>query len=292
VSASAPAAVPAAPAVAKAPTVELLEPGAEPRQQLRLAIPANGKEAATMTMSVRTSISAQGATLPEQAMKVSVRISSVAGTPEGELTPVAFTYGKFTMVPPAGAPAAAAQQMQAMLDEAASLKGSFKVDKRGFVSDPELDTSGLHNPMLVSLMSGMKQSIQQMSNPLPEEAVGVGARWRTTHDLDSMGMKIKQAAVYKVLKLSPTSAVCEIEVTQIATPSAIEVPNQPGLKTFLDSLTGSGKGKANITLSRVFPNSSLSLTSQVDTRVEAPPDQGGTQRVKTNMSMDMTLVPN
>ena len=51
------------------------------------------------------------------------------------------------------------------------------------------------------LMDQMKDSFSSVAAPLPEEAVGPGARWEVKMPIKSQGMTIDQTATYELVSL-------------------------------------------------------------------------------------------
>jgi hypothetical protein len=123
------------------------------------------------------------------------------------------------------------------------MKGHVIVSSRGFVKDADLVIPPkMMDPATKQFIEEIKQSSYQMSLPLPEEAVGVGAKWLTTATVKQDGMVLKQSITSQLRSLS--GDVAKVSFTIKLTGSAV------GLKSF----TSSGNGEMNLDLGRLIPS--------------------------------------
>ena len=79
------------------------------------------------------------------------------------------------------------------------LTGTGTVSSRGFSKGVEFKAPAGSNPQARQLMDQMKEFVTQLVAPLPEEAVGPGARWEAKTPLKSQGMTMDQTATYELV---------------------------------------------------------------------------------------------
>ena len=112
------------------------------------------------------------------------------------------------------------------------------------------------------LVEQLSNSLQQLSSPVPEEAVGIGAKWRINSDTSINGINLKQTTTYELLNVKNGVATLNVNLQQKETSSqVIDYPGLPldGILT-LKSFKANAQGKATIELDKVMPvNSQLNL---------------------------------
>ncbi len=64
--------------------------------------------------------------------------------------------------------------------------------------------------------------------PVPDEAIGVGARWRVVTALRAGGIIVKQTATYRLAGVDGDTWTIEVEAERIGEPQHIAVPGKPG----------------------------------------------------------------
>jgi hypothetical protein len=140
-----------------------------------------------------------------------------------------------------------------MLAEMRGMKGHVIVSSRGFTKEADLVIPPkMMDPETKQFMEEIKQSPYQMSRPLPEEAVGVGAKWLTTTTVKQDGMVLKQSITSELRSLSGDAA--KVSFTIKLTGSAAN----------LKSFTSSGNGEMNLDLGRLIPSlATVHVTSRI-----------------------------
>jgi hypothetical protein len=158
-----------------------------------------------------------------------------------------------------------------MLAEIRGMKGHAIVSSRGFMKEADfVIPPKMMDPETKQFMEEIKQSPYQMSRPLPEEAVGVGAKWLTTTTVKQDGMVLKQSITSELRSLNGDAA--KVSFTIKLTGSAV------GLKSF----TSSGNGEMSLDLGRLFPSlATVHMTSRcIETMA-----QGQDMATKVDMTM-------
>src|SRR5437867_11002112 len=99
----------------------------------------------------------------------------------------------------------------------------------------------------------MKDAVSTLSIPLPEEAIGPGAKWEVKLPVKSGGMTISQTATYQLASLEGERLAIHSSIAQQATSQKVQNPAMPGLKLDLNKMTGTGKGDLTCDLTQLLP---------------------------------------
>lgn len=293
--AQAPAAKEKAPAatVAGAPThvVTVRDFGATDRAPLRYRFAKGAKETMKMTMDLQTEITVDGQKAPSTrapviTMEADGMVTNVEANGSADVT---FTFSR-TGVDPTGVD----PQMQAMLGQMLkSMEGTVvktTLTTRGLCTRAEVMLPPGAAPSIQATIDGMKQSLSEMCLPLPEEAVGAGARWDVEMNLTSGGITMQQTNRVTLRERTGDSLVLDIEISQKADAQDVQSPQlPPGAKYRLNSLSGTGKGRSAIKLSSTVPTradvtSDALINSSVTVAANVP-----AQTMVQSMKMKMTI---
>ena len=277
----------------KTPQVELLNPGVEPRQQLRLKPAIDVKETTVMTVKMDMEISASGRSSPGAKIPVSVMTFETKVTkidPNGDIHyESAYTNVDITG-DPGNTPPAVRDAMRSALKSMVGMKGSFIMDNRGFHKGGNFILPEGADNNLKQMVRQMSKSIEQLTSPLPAEAVGKGAKWRVSSSSDFSGIKVNDISTYELASWQDGVASVNVSVEQQANPQNITSPQLPrGTTLTLKSLASQGRGATTMRLDRLIPvRSTWSVSSNSEMSVKAA---GSSQEspITTKMVMEMTL---
>lgn len=267
------------------PKVTLMDPGAEPRRVLRLTAPADGTQSARMKSRIQVSMKVPGADFPSPTMPWIVVDLTMKATERNASGDVTWTM-KVDRVgtEDAGAPADMVAMVRSSIAPLKDLTGAGQTTDRGltrFSSAQLPDDEG-------DSARELGQQVGQLGIPLPEEAVGIGARWSCKSTLHTQGLVVQQIATYELAELRSETAVVNLRTGQTAEPQAMNVPHLPaGITMLLESLKSSGTGRIELSLNRLLPDR---LTNRVETDLsilvrggEKP--ERRTQRVKVEVEL-------
>lgn len=277
----------------KTPQVELLNPGVEPRQQLRLKPAINVKETTVMTVKMDMDISASGqssaaAKIPVSVMTFETKVTKIA--PNGDIY-YEFAYTNADIVGDTGnTQPAALNAMRSALKNMVGVKGSFIMDNRGFNKGGDIILPEGADNNVKQMVRQMSNSIEQLASPLPAEAVGKGAKWRVSSSSDFSGINVKDIATYELASWQDGVASMNVSIEQQANPQNITSPQlPPGTTLTLKSFASQGRGAATMRLDRLIPfRSTVSISSNSEMSAKTA---GSSQEstIKTKMAMEMTL---
>ncbi|MEG5062985.1 DUF6263 family protein [Microcoleus sp. B3-A4] len=277
----------------KTPQVELLNPGVEPRQQLRLKPAIDVKETTVMTVKMDMDISASGqssaaAKIPVSVMTFETKVTKIA--PNGDIY-YEFAYTNADIVGDTGnTQPAALNAMRSALKNMVGVKGSFIMDNRGFHKGGDIILPEGADNNVKQMVRQMSNSIEQLASPLPAEAVGKGAKWRVSSSSNFSGINVKDIATYELASWQDGVASMNVSIEQQANPQNISSPQlPPGTTLTLKSFASQGRGTATMRLDRLIPfRSTVSISSNSEMSAKTA---GSSQEstIKTKMAMEMTL---
>ena len=278
-------------APADQPVVRLVEPGAEPRQELRYQFQVGHTETLTMDMGMRMSMSMAGQVMPEVAlptMRMAMTITTTEVTPDG-LARFDFAMTSADVLDTPDADPMVVAQLNASMAQIVGLSGWAQVDSRGYTLDGAINLPPDADPSLAQLMDSLEQSIHQMSAPLPAEPVGVGGSWEVTTSLDTGGFAVDQTAGYVMTALEGTTAAFNVTMNQVAGSQPMEMPGlPPGAVVNLDSLSSTGTGTMSVDFTSLVPTSTLVMSTEMVATISA---QGETHTMNMTMGIDVAIQP-
>ncbi|HSF72946.1 MAG TPA: DUF6263 family protein [Microcoleus sp.] len=277
----------------KTPQVELLNPGVEPRQELRLKPAIDVKETTVMTVKIDMEISASGRSSPGAKIPVSVMTFETKVTkidPNGDIH-YEFAYTNSDIAGDTGnMPPAVRDAMRSALKSMVGVKGSFIMDNRGFHKGGDFILPEGADNNLKQMVGQMSQSLEQLASPLPAEAVGTGAKWRVSSSSDFSGMNVNDIATYELDSWQDGVLSLNVSIEQQANPQNITSPQLPAGSTLtLKSFSSQGRGKVTGRLDKLMPfrsNVSISSNSEMSAKNAGSSEE---LTITTKMVMEMTF---
>jgi hypothetical protein len=253
-------------------TVKLLSPGASARQVLRYKPVVNTKQAIAigMKMSSKTLITGlnreSSSDLQAKAESTITQID-----PNGDIH-YAFRYLDWTIVRMNDLPASALEPIQARLKQLSGLNIVGVMNGRGQVKKLTLENKETVDRDLSSLLEQFMQSMRESSSiPLPEEAVGVGAKWQVTQPVQAIGLSIVQTSTYELLGLQDGVMTLKRSVVGQATPGTANLFGSSAIKVNVKAINTVGQDQIVLRRDRIIPQKQQStIKTQVDMDVNLP----------------------
>jgi hypothetical protein len=286
-------AVPAAPIETKAATLtsaspaKLLEPGAEPRKVLRLHPNPGDKQTLAMTvkMAMETKVGdaeTPAIRLPAITMNMEATVKSVAEN--GDIT-YEMVMADMGVSDEAEATPEVTEAIKAAFTGLKGVSGSGTISSRGFSKGLEFKAPADSKPQVRQIVDQMKDMYAQLAIPLPEEAVGPGAKWEVKMPIKAQGMTIDQKATYEVVSLEGERLTTKSTLVQQAANQKVQNPALPGLKIDLTKMVGNGSGERTSELTHILPTTG---TGKLHSESSMAMDIGGQKQAMT-MKTDMNL---
>jgi hypothetical protein len=275
---AAPAATPApAKAAEKAGEVKLVEAGAEPRRQLRYKAVKGDKFGFEMRMKMSMSTKMDGNEMPSPAMPTMVmggNAEIVEVAPGGNAT-MRFVYAEGKLADTEGVMEQVVAAMEAPMAQLKGISGEFVFSPRGECVSGSFKVPEDADAMVKQTLDGMNKSMQQLTVPLPEEAVGKGAKWTCERLQDTNGVKVNAHYTQELTELMDKGFTAKMGIKGDAPEQTVQ-----GMK--LESMKMLGDGTMRVDFARMMPVD-CRVASTVDTTMSVP-GQG-----KITMSMLMTM---
>jgi len=272
------------PAQISEPVVRLLDQGAAPQRELRLAPEAGLKQQVEMVMRMNTTVTMNGMQMPAPAMPAIKTVMIIEVTEVAENGDITST---FETTEAGGADGPLPPMYQGMFDGLVGMSGTTVMTNRGLTRKADMQLPADADPMIRQQVESIEENMTQMSAPFPAEAVGVGAKWEVKQRITSGGITIDQTAVYELVKSNEDVIELAVQISQTAGEQPL---NQPGLppdaSITLKSMSSTGSGMLSLLLGHIAPESA---TMDMDSKVNATMAMQGQsmnfdQAIKTSMA--------
>jgi len=222
--------------------VKLLEPGAEPRAVLRLHPKAGDHQTVVLTVKAATEtkmgdMPAPSAKIPAMLLTLDLTVKDVSseGNCSYELTVSDAAIGDDADVLPQ-----VAEPLKAMLASMKGASGTGTVSSQGENRGMTLKAPAGKEAQGGQILDQLKESMPFLVTPLPEEAVGTGAKWQVNASFKTQGMTLTRSATYQLVSVD--GDVLKTSSTMI-----------PGQTLDLIKLTGTGTADRTADLNHVLP---------------------------------------
>lgn len=230
--------------------VKLLEAGAEPRSTLRYHVKAGDKQMAIVTTKVKLDVpmpaAGQAGGAPQQipnipaiSIPMDITVQSVAAN--GDIT-FQSVMGEATLAQDTNTPPEVAQGMQTALAGVKGLTGTTVISSRGLVKKSDIRTPATANPQARQFMEQIKQATSSVSVELPEEPVGVGAKWEVKQQNKVQGATIELTGTYDLTSLEGDKFTAKFNETEASAASKAGAAS---------AMSGNVSGTATVDLSKV-----------------------------------------
>jgi hypothetical protein len=233
------------------PQIKVLDTGSEPRDELRLAPAVGASESLAMTMRFDFEVSGvRDASVKVPPIRATIAASISDLTPEGNFR-VTFSYPSFDVLKRKGVTAAERRALERELSALGGLSGGMTMTSQGAVVDSSLDIPPDVDPTVAQTISQLRDQLGVFAVALPQDEVGVGARWRATSQLEAQGIKLRQISEYRMKKRNGTTLELDLGGTQTARRQSVDVPGGGTLEVKRFKTTF--RGSTTLDLTRVFP---------------------------------------
>jgi len=274
------------PAVGAPPIITVISSGAEPRKALRYVGAKGHREHLTMDFLMAITMTIGDTSLPEikaPMLRTDMDVEVTAVSATDDIT-IATTFTDANWIAASDSDPSMMARLNSVTADLKGLSGTTVVSNRGITRDVKIDTSRISNPQLSQTIAGLQQAMQNVSQPLPEEPVGVGATWRVRSSMNANGVQMFNNVSLQLTEMDETSYTLKLALDQTAPPQTVSTPAMGGAAASIDSSTGTGTGTMKIQFDRLSPRSEMNLNSKTTMSI----DMGGNVK-HMNMAMSMTL---
>jgi hypothetical protein len=238
--------------------VRTLDKGDRPRAELRYRIPTGTTTSSTTTFRAATLATDAG----DAALSVlpGLRLDVVSGP--AELTDrgvkLKVDVVRSEAIVPDGFDEDLAQKLRASAAVADKIGGWVEIDDRGRMLAGEFNDQTKRADLPVRLLRMIVNTRETLTRVrLPEEKVGVGARWESRQVIKAYGFNIDEVSTYTLVDRAGDELMLNVTVEQTARPQLIEFPDED-IVISVESLTGHAEGQIILNLGALESDASAS----------------------------------
>ena len=264
------ASAPGQPGSPPAVIIKLLTAGSGPKQQLRYGFTKGSQQKFALDIEVGVERLVNGQPTPGMPpFALSLKGATITLSADASAARRQHTF--IEMIPAVtGVPPEVVEQIKAQYSMLNGLQLIETVSPRGIMMGMELDQRAVH-PQVLALMQHLQDGMTNAFLPLPEESVGVGARWVGTTTIDAAGIRLIQENEIQLNSLEGSVAEVGLKLKQTAQSSKIEGANlPPGVTINLTKLEGKGAGSMKVDFKNVLVTSKVELSTTMETTITQP----------------------
>lgn len=244
-----PPARPAAPAGAT-PTITLTDPGAAPRQTLRLAPRPGATGVIDLVMHITSTQLVDGAASPEPPTPgVLMSFATVVTETGGDRIGYTFECVDADLAEDPEVPAAVLDVLRGGITMVEGLRGTGAMSDRGVSLDVTVTRTPGMDANLLAHAQAIEGLLAQVTTPLPAEAVGVGGTWEIAQTVEQDGLAVQEKIICTVAAADGNTVEITMDIRRHAAPQPVRDPNLPaGASAHLTAFAFAGTGRAVLRL--------------------------------------------
>jgi hypothetical protein len=271
---------------------QLINQGTYPREVLRFSPVVNSQEQLQMTVNTLTSMDVDGQVvqkldIPLTQFLIGFQVERI--DEKGDIY-LSFGYDRVEVKTLPDSPSETVNAFRQQMQQLVGFKGNLAIDNRGNTKQASWNFPEQIDPTTKNILEQTLTSLKDISFPVPEEPVGVGAEWSVVHPLNINGIQLLQTATYKILSLKDEGVTLAVKIQQKANPQKLNIAGlSPDSTLNLISLDGIGNGEVILNLKKIIPlSSTMSMKSQINTKLKEGNSSKETT-INTNTLMEIKL---
>lgn len=247
--------------------IKLIDAGTEPRKALRFHATPGDKQSVTFT--VKTSIETSGAAtnaapaatlkIPTMIFPMDVTVQSISTN--GDIT-LAIVVGDATVMEEADAMPQMVQGMKVILGGIKGFTMTSIVSNQGLSKKTEAKAPANADPQTKQIVELIKEIMSDPGLPLPEEAIGTGAKWEVK----------KQTKLQGAVEETATYQLTSVDGDHLKATVSVDVKGAGSKTTGLSIGTSTGTGEIDLSKAVV---STATTDSQMDIPASKQQPNGG-----------------
>ncbi|HBW87820.1 MAG TPA: hypothetical protein DEG17_02730 [Cyanobacteria bacterium UBA11149] len=277
--------------------IELIDPGIQPRQELRFIPAANTRQTTKITMKTKMAGSIDGQVMPAidfppVAMTMEAIVKEIDANGD---THIEVSYSQVEIAANSSFPANVIEAMRSQLEKVKGLKMSYTIDSQGKTKDLKVEFPDNIDPNIKQFLQPMLNSLEQLSaSPMPSIPVGIGGKWRVTTPVPPVGLPIEQMDVfYELVSWENNVVTLKVSTDVQGDPNASHNFNfpgmPPGVEMNIKSMAIQSTGTLTGRLDRILPDiGNISVTSNMEFTIKDPKSNQESQ-INMKSSIDMTM---
>ena len=243
---------PPPPVVVTPSGVELVKPGAEPRQVVRYQLGKGAKSTLELAVDVDLVAGGMGGPMPTLVMTMEIGADDVL--PDGRMR-VRSTVTKVVAKDRPGSKFSAdTMTRQAGLLVGLGIVGTLAPN--GTLTDAHLDAGGKPvPPEMQAQLGSLTKGFERVALPLPDAPVGAGAVWRTKKEVEESGAHMTAITTIALGAIHGTT----LELTRTAEVTGPDQKlTQMGVEVTMKNIAGKGGGHGTLDLARMVFDGEMS----------------------------------
>lgn len=202
---------------------------------------------------------------------------------------MSYAYQTFKVLDSSVGTPAQLDAIRASLAQFQGFSGQYTLSSTGAVLSNHFVIPATVNSTLRSLLQQLSDQSNQLSVPLPTEAVGPGARWRATTQLVAGGIRLTQTYDYTLRSRVGTRLNLDLRYTQIAQRQRTALPGvPPGTTVTVTKYHVAGSGTTNVDLTQVVSASAHLAAQGLQVFQVQQGGQSETINQQLNLGIDVT----
>lgn len=268
---------------------ELLDAGGEPRATLRLKPSAGQRELLASTLTMRVALLGRGLPPVDQRLPPVEQRTQLEVTELGPETIAArFRFEGVAIASNQSTPEIAAR-LRASSQAVAGWTETKQLSTRGGFVDGALAVPEDADEQLRKSLMHTGESLAILFARLPEEPVGVGARWKYSHRLDSQGLELERTVHVRLAAREGDRVTLELELIQRCLSERFTRAGLPG-EVEVRSFDSRGSGEVVLELDKLVPvEGHVELATKLDFTVPASEVGGEDHEVSTRVELELQL---
>ncbi|MDH3654463.1 MAG: hypothetical protein OEN21_09365 [Myxococcales bacterium] len=242
--------------------VRLLDKGQRPRSALRYSVSAGTTTSSTTTFRVASLATSE--TNAALTILPGLRLDIVSGPAELTELGVKFKVDvvRSEAVVPDDYDQDLADQLRGGAALAESIGGWVELDDRGQLLAGALNEQTKRSDIPVRLIRMIVNSRETLTRVrLPEEKVGLGARWESRRQIKAYGFNLQQVDTYTLVDRVGDEVMLNVTVQQMARPQTIEFPEEE-IAISVQSMTSQADGQIILDLRALESDASANGTAE------------------------------
>lgn len=265
--------------------ITLLDPGAEPRKVLRYKPRVGLKH--TLVYGLTSDMRHMQGDKVQQQQGMAFDLTVEAKIVKADERESRFEFKVKDLVVPdiAGMPKEFNEAVREQLSAWKKAKGSVVIDARGMTQEVDL---GAQSAQEAGRLNDIRVALEQTSNPLPEEPIGVGAKWEVATIVDT-GLLLRGKTVFELVELKGNKGKVRFTIDQKSDPKpGPAVCPQPHVVVQPTLWSAAGTGERSFDLGELIVGKyETKLKVHNESRTFLKSKDGSAQAADVRMDVDM-----
>jgi len=163
-----------------------------------------------------------------------------------------------------------AQELRNGAEVAKDIGGWVELDDRGNMLAGELNEQTKRSDVPIRLLRMIVNTRETLTRVvLPEEKIGLGARWETRHEVRAYGFEVQQVNTYTLVDHAGDELMLNVTVQQLAVPQTIAFPEE-GIEISVETMMAQADGQIILDLDALESDASANGKGEDRILVKTP----------------------